>query len=313
MSAILLSDRLKSLDPFGAQKRDAFVKSLPAITALGSYIVNLGHTIDAEKVFSELFHVALWGNRCDLSISAGASNHQTHIDPIGQAAALQCHILRDDTSLLWNHLKSLNKQKPCRVDFVLDNAGFELFTDLCLADFLTSYGIVSHICFHAKRLPWFVSDVTPLDWSWTLDELANTVNDDSSTAACLRELGNRLKARLADETWDFTVHSFWTLPCDFTQMQSVAPDLYSNLSASDLILFKGDLNYRKLVGDLCWSPMDSFERALRGFSPAPLCCLRTLKCDVVVGLNPGQAEAMAVQRTDWMLSGDYAVIQLNLP
>ena len=36
------------------------------------------------------------------------------------------------------------------MDLVLDNAGFELVTDLCLADFLVTSGLASKVVLHAK-------------------------------------------------------------------------------------------------------------------------------------------------------------------
>lgn len=243
--------------------------------------------------------VALWGNKCDLSISAGDANHQLDIDPCGQALRLRPNILCDNTEAVWSHLA--NNSRTGRVDIVLDNAGFELFTDFCLAELLTSIGFASTVRFHAKCLPWFVSDVTAADWDWTLNEL---VMDNK-----FAEFGKLCQKRLADGTWQFTTHPFWTLPNDFASMRSTCPDLYANFSDSDLILFKGDLNYRKLVGDLSWPPTTEFSRALRGFGPASVCSLRTLKCDLVTGLEPGKAESAEAQASDWMLTGSYAVVQ----
>lgn len=44
-------------------------------------------------------------------------------------------MLRDDLAKVWDVLKGM---EDGRVDIVLDNAGFELYTDLVLADFLVS-------------------------------------------------------------------------------------------------------------------------------------------------------------------------------
>jgi len=45
-------------------------------------------------------------------------------------------------------------------------------------------------------------------------------------------------------------HPFWTTQGGYWRMPSVAPELFEDLKESELVLFKGDLNYRKLVNDV---------------------------------------------------------------
>ncbi len=254
-----------------------------------------------------VFQVSLWGNKCDLSISAGADNSQ-HVNAFSQLDDLQPYILRDDGNDVWEHLSQVqNPDKGKRIDIILDNAGFELFTDLCFAEFLIASGFASEIRLHPKCFPWFVSDVTEQDFLWTLDQLMSCGDD------AARSLAQTWKDRLIQKTWVLQQHKFWTLPHDFSQMKDASPDLYEELCKSDLLIFKGDLNYRKLLGDLAWKHSASFPEALRSFSPAPLVALRTLKCDMVTGVSDAAVESAKQQQDDWMLTGSYAVIQFHKP
>ena len=116
------------------------------------------------------------------------------------------------------------------------------------------------------------------------------------------------KSRLEGGSWVHHSHDFWTTMYDYSDMKTVAQDLYTELGKAKLVIFKGDLNYRKLVGDLNWPTTTPFEMSLRGFHPAPLCSLRTLKADVVTGLTEGQAEATQLEEVKWMTSGNWAVM-----
>lgn len=188
----------------------------------------------------------------------------------------------------------------------MDNAGFELISDLCFAEFLLSAGLCSTIYLHAKAFPWFVSDVTKKDFDWTLQMLGQINHIAVSSFAQL------WKERLNNNTWILQVDDFWTLPYDYSQMETYAPDLYQSLQKSDMIFFKGDLNYRKLLGDLKWPFTSSFETCLRGFYPAPLCVLRTSKSDVLVGLPEGRDEEVMAQDKDWLVNGNWGVINACL-
>ena len=189
-----------------------------------------------------------------------------------------------------------------RVDIVMDNAGFELLTDWCLAEFLVSSGLASCVHFHVKTMPWFVSDVTPEDFNWTLEQMC------AMNHLAISHFGQKWRQRLADKSWIMEVDDFWCLPNDFAEMKNVSPTLYKNLSEPDLVIFKGDLNYRKLTGDLKWETTTDFMTSLRGFLPSPLCALRTLKSDSVTGLKPGQASAAEEENVDWMTVGEWAVL-----
>ena len=63
-------------------------------------------------------------------------------------------------------------------------------------------------------------------------------------------LADRWSSYILSGVWSFQGHSFWTFPHSFNMMASTDPALYKELGEADLLIFKGDLNYRKLDGDL---------------------------------------------------------------
>jgi hypothetical protein len=63
------------------------------------------------------------------------------------------------------------------------------------------------------------------------------------------------------------------------------------------------------MGDLNWQPETPFSVAVRG-APKPLVTLRTLKADVIAGLSDGLAAKLSAECPNWMISGDFAVVQV---
>lgn len=297
-----------SFDPFYEQKRNALKQSMSATITLGEYVTQLKTSPDSLKDETiKMIEVSLWGNKCDLSLTAGKDCSQTS-SPLDDLLKLRSNILINDSDKLWQIIQSLSSSsnKPI-LDIILDNSGFELFTDLCLVEFLHSSGLLPadkcSVRWYVKTIPWFVSDALKYDFEWTIDYLIQC-----SQSPSLQSLGKKWKDYLSSGTWSIVEDSFWTLPYDFSSMSNVSPKLYSQLSQADLLIFKGDLNYRKLVGDLAWENTTPFKTALRGFHPTNLCTLRSIKAEVCVGFK--DKSQWASLPDNWMRSSDYAVIQL---
>ncbi|XP_053685306.1 damage-control phosphatase ARMT1-like [Sabethes cyaneus] len=297
---------LKKLDYFQQQKHKALTNSYDAIIAvLRSIDIFNQKSSQSETEIGEFFikmlKLNLWGNRCDLSITAGQDVKQDG-DPFSLLASLDSFIVSDHTDAIWNCVRN-NKGKE--IDIINDNSGYELFTDLCLADFIIEHQLARRINFNVKAIPWYISDVTPKDMQWTLDTLSAHEN------ALVAAFGQRLKARFEEGSLNLkTVDNFWTSPVEFYRMKEISPSLHDDLAQSSLLIFKGDLNYRKLLGDFNFPYTTPFREALRGFEPTNLCTLRTVKADLICGLpEEGLAEQLFAKDDRWMVTGEYGVIQ----
>lgn len=244
---------LAGYDYFSKQKQTSAQLSLDAMLAVAK------GTRKSEKssaTFQKLLKLNLWGNRCDLSITSGKQIKPTG-DALDLIADLEDNLLVDSSHEIWQALQAGNGQGV--VEIVFDNAGYELYTDLILAEYIIDQGLAQKVRFNVKAIPWFISDVMDHDYHWTLDFLAG------QPEAALSELGKKLK-RFTDEG-KFEVaplEHFWTSPYEFYRMAEVQPALYERLSQAQLVLFKGDLNYRKLLGDFNWDYTESFVTCLRG-------------------------------------------------
>ncbi|XP_055937558.1 damage-control phosphatase ARMT1-like isoform X2 [Argiope bruennichi] len=307
--AFQLSTSLNEFDPFHKQKEDSFISAIDAASflcsALNETIAELGNSNGKTNLFHfrRYLEVSLWSNKWDLSISSGKLNSENS-SPLNHLEELRKNIIVDDTDILWQILQdSNNSSKDVLIDIVLDNAGFELFCDLCLLYFLQAAKLVKRIRLHVKMMPWFVSDTLEKDIYWLLEVLLKSNHEN------LVKFSEECMNKITAGKWEILNEPFWTYPHDFSEMESADPLLYKKLGESDLIIFKGDLNYRKLTGDRQWDETTSFEEALNGFLPSSLATLRTIKADVVVGLQSGTCDQLNKISQNWKFKGDYAVIQ----
>ncbi|XP_053974631.1 damage-control phosphatase ARMT1-like isoform X2 [Hylaeus anthracinus] len=291
------------------QKEGAFINSLACIVALCSYTMKFVQRseslseVEIKEELSKFIQLNLWGNKCDLSLSAGAEVSQSY-NPIEILQSMYKDILVDQTEFVWNLLKK--RETNVKIDMILDNAGYELFTDLCLAVFLIACKFAVKIRFYVKLYPWYVSDTTKNDFNWTLDYMMNSPNKD------LQELAKLASNHLKNNVWTIEEESYWTGPYDFAAMKEQDKVLYAKLSEAKLAIFKGDLNYRKLLGDINWEYTTEFNQVLRGFQPTHILSLRTVKSDVCVGLPSGMADELFKKDENWMFTGQYGLIDSTL-
>jgi uncharacterized protein with ATP-grasp and redox domains len=242
---------------------------------------------DPYARFEDLLHASLWGNRTDLSYEVATQRGSTREE--------SSNLLVDDTQRIWRYL---NQGPERRLAIITDNTGTELLFDLALIDSLLSEGLAGQVVLHLKPQPFFVSDAMPADVESGLKAL-------ETGGAAARKLGQRMRAHLAEERLQLYSHWLYATCLFYFQLPA---DLVRTLSAMDLVILKGDVNYRRLLGDAHWPPTVPFEAATSYF-PTSLLTLRTLKAELIVGLREGEAERLGAQDPDWMVNARRGLIQ----
>ena len=87
------------------------------------------------------------------------------------------------------------------------------------------------------------------------------------------------------------------------------PPLREELTRAGLVIIKGDVNYRRLLDDRHW-PHTARMEEIADYFPAPFLVLRTLKGEIMVGLEPGQAEMLSAEDPTWLINGKRGIVQL---
>jgi uncharacterized protein with ATP-grasp and redox domains len=278
------------LDPFRAKKTSELHDQ--RVTMLLEQLDATGPIAGADA-FAVFLHGAVWGNKADLGFEMGL-----------QAAGLTAshgpapQLLVDDTSAAWTYL---TEQGPRSIIVIADNAGPELICDLLLIDFLLRDPDRT-VEIHLKPDPYYVSDATPADLLDALHLLANA-------GPAPRRVVARLADHMHSEALRLDTDAFYCKP---ERLANAPKDLHERYAAADLVIAKGDLNYRRLVGDAHHDPTTPFADACSGF-PTRLLALRALKSDVIVGLDAHTLTAQDATNSRWRTNGSRAVIQTFTP
>ncbi|MEV5540507.1 damage-control phosphatase ARMT1 family protein [Saccharopolyspora shandongensis] len=271
------------IDPFAPMK-EAELRSTGTAEALAA--------LDALPRLSEadrddtVVRAAVWGNQADLAfrLSAGAE---------GAAAGL----VTGDSQVFWSLFG-----EPGPVHLVADNSAGELAADLVLIDHLLATGRADRVVLHVKPTPYYVSDATPADVVGVLRHLVGLGGEAGA-------VGQRIWDGLRDGRIEVRAHPFFCAPLEYRAMPA---DLRAELASASVTIMKGDLNYRRLVGDRYWPATTPFVDVVDHF-PSPVVALRVLKSEVVVGLDDATAAALDATGDAWRTSGSHALIQAAAP
>jgi len=277
-------------DPFAANKTTELVpEAAPA--AVEQVIRQLSG--DPADRFRLLLYASLWGNRIDLSYKAA-----TQVGRAADPGESNQNVLADDAANVWGFL---NSRQARTIAVLADNAGTELLMDFLLIHELLDQGLAQRVDLHVKEQPFFVSDAMAQDVEHGLRALETGGVGSAAVARSLR--GHLAATRL-------TIHTHWHYTTSLFYFQ-IPDGLRQMLSSLDLVIVKGDANYRRLLGDAHWPPTASFEVATRYF-PAPLVALRTLKAEIIVGLPSGLSERLDAEDPSWRVNGKRGLVQSRL-
>ncbi|MGW3990507.1 damage-control phosphatase ARMT1 family protein [Streptomyces sp. NPDC004830] len=249
----------------------------------------------AEERWRALLHGSLWGNRADLGFRLSAEGaRQTDAVP---------GLVADDGDLLRSLLDAPGAPGSRTLCLVADNAGRELVPDLLLLAHLLATGGIDRAVLHVKPHPYYVSDATTAD---VVDALRRLTGAGGAAA----RYGRQLWSARADGRLVLRAHPFSCAPLPYEEMPG---DLRAEFASATLTVFKGDLNYRRLVGDRLWPATTPFTDVTAWF-PGPVAALRTLKSDVITGLDADtEARLDATEGARWRTGGTHALIQVRVP
>ena len=248
-------------------KQDALIKTIENFEKLVS-----GELSESVK---QVLYSYLIGNTADLS-QEKALNKNT------------MNLLIDDTEKIKNIIGDLNQ-----IDIVLDNSGEELLYDILFSYWVLEKTKTTTVNLHFKTFPYFVSDAMKSDFYFLLDVVSK------------HKKGKQFCALINDYIAKGNIvlreDAFWTDTNDFLAMPGRIKKLFSD---SGLIIFKGDLNYRKLIEDRHWHHDTNIKEILTRIRNKCL-IIRVLKSEIIVGLD----SMPETSNREWMHNGKYGIIQ----
>eukprot|EP00535_Pseudo-nitzschia_heimii_P001389 CAMPEP_0197181938 /NCGR_PEP_ID=MMETSP1423-20130617/6062_1 /TAXON_ID=476441 /ORGANISM="Pseudo-nitzschia heimii, Strain UNC1101" /LENGTH=463 /DNA_ID=CAMNT_0042632285 /DNA_START=183 /DNA_END=1574 /DNA_ORIENTATION=- len=298
-------------DPFAPQKRAGLESSVASAEGVMAKINNLVGSSSSNSGIDQgtrlAASIALWGNKMDLSLWPADTKTATKDIFSAILDKAQEGLLHDDSSSLVEHCEMLRERGGGNIDIIVDNAGFELITDLALGQYLIESGIAKCVTFQLKSHPTFVSDALEKD---LLEHVEHYAQIEETAYPNAKLSGSKWKDFLADGRWKCSENNFWVQA--FPMWEMTEPLRGDMNERCDLAFVKGDANYRRLLGDCTWDMSEaSFQDVVGSYFPCPVCALRTLKAEIGCGMDADQIERARSLDDNWQTNGRFGVLQFG--
>jgi hypothetical protein len=101
-------------------------------------------------------------------------------------------------------------------------------------------------------------------------------------------------------------HFFWNGPLHYIDFPA---EIVEDLSHSDVVLLKGDINYRRVVSDRKWKTSDNLQ-TIASYFPTTFGLLRTMKSECVVDIDAESAANLYREDPQWMVNGERGIIRV---
>lgn len=261
------------VDPFQVAKQTANLQAIEALASPADYY-------DPDCDIETLLHWSVIGNTADLS--------QQVIPDVEQIS-----LLVDESDAV----KRLFDSGMRRIDVVFDNAGIDSLADLLLIRRISQ--CCSQVVAHVRPWPMFVSDMTITNLKDFIRKL------EISPIPTAHTLGKDIIRLLQENRLMLRSSPALGLPASFYENKTLTCETFED---AELVIFKGDLNYRFFAGDRRWPHTTKKDYLLQHFGRSAL-FLRTLKSEVLVGLSTDIAAKTLQLQSDWLTSGHYGIIQ----
>jgi uncharacterized protein with ATP-grasp and redox domains len=271
-------------DPFRKSKQEDLIANPLFLKQVDSFYSQLD-----QASLRDVILLSLWGNKADLSLL-------NRIDQTSKNATFSDdNLLIDHSADIEAKLKSTSK----RIDIVLDNAGIELLTDLIFVDYILKQFKISEVVLHFKSEPVFVSDALIHDF-YDLLEFISTNN----SLASLKQLVINIKSGISENRIIINSNFIWGQPVHLYKPEFGFEYLFDN---TNLIILKGDANYRRILGDKN-IPFTTSDSILDGVYSKNIAAFRTLKSEIIIHISEEIINNISNFSNQWCINGSKGVV-----